>query len=162
MLITATGDWGNYIKAAMLRLQHKYHDLKIQGLNIALSGNIPIAAGLSSSSSIVVATLKAAISLNGLELSARQFIDLCGSGEWFVGSRGGSGDHAAIYAGQKGKIVNVGNLPFKINEVVNAPEDYQVVIANSHIKAAKSSQARDAFNEKVCSYNLGLELFKLR
>lgn len=162
MLRSSEGNWGNYIKSAMLRLQHKYQDLAVQGLNIALSGDVPIAAGLSSSSTIVVATLQAAIALNRLELEAQQFIDLCGEGEWFVGSRGGAGDHAAIYLGQRGKIANVGYLPFSVNKIIDAPAEYQVVIANSHVKAAKSSAARHIFNSKICSYNLGLELLKLR
>ncbi len=162
MLRSSAGDWGNYIKAAMLRLQHHYQDFKIDGLNLAVYGDIPIAAGLSSSSSIVVATLEAGIALNNLELTAQQFVDLCGQGEWFVGSRGGSGDHAAIYLGQKSKITQVGYLPFRIEKVIDAPADCQVVIANSHIKAAKSGHARDQFNAKIAAYNLGLALLKQR
>ena len=57
----SAGNWGNYIKAAMLRLQHRYQDVRIHGLNMALAGNIPVAAGLSSSSTIVVAALQSAI-----------------------------------------------------------------------------------------------------
>jgi N-acetylgalactosamine kinase len=162
MLYSAEGDWGNYIKAAMLRLQHRYQDVKVRGLNLALCGNVPIAAGLSSSSTIVVATLQAAIALNSFELTSQQFIDLCGEGEWFVGSRGGAGDHAAIYLGQRGKIAHVGYLPFRLEKIIDAPRDYQVIIANSHIKAAKSSAARDTFNARVASYNLGLALLKQR
>ena len=162
MLYSAPGDWGNYIKAAVLRLQHQYQDVRIRGLNLALCGNVPIAAGLSSSSTIVVATLQAAIALNSFELTSRQFIDLCGEGEWFVGSRGGAGDHAAIYLGQRGKIAHVGYLPFRLEKVIDAPRDYQVIIANSHIKAAKSSAARHTFNARVAGYNLGLALLKQR
>ncbi|MBN2211718.1 MAG: NTP transferase domain-containing protein [Sedimentisphaerales bacterium] len=162
MLRTTAGDWGNYIKAALLRLQHNYLDFKINGLNIALSGDIPMAAGLSSSSSIVVATLQAAIALNNLELEARQFVDLCGEGEWFVGSRGGAGDHAAIFMGQRGKIAHLSYFPFTVDAMIDAPHDYQVVIADSHIKAAKSSSAKNMFNARICSYNLGLELMKVR
>lgn len=162
MLRSTAGNWGNYIKAAMLRLQHHYQDLTIQGLNLAFCGDIPIAAGLSSSSSIVVATLQAAIALNNLELTTQQFVDLCGQGEWFVGSRGGSGDHAAIYLGQRGKITQVGYLPFRIERVIDAPADYQVIIADSHIKAAKSAQARHQFNAKITAYNIGLALLSQR
>jgi N-acetylgalactosamine kinase len=162
MLRSNVGDWGNYIKAAMLRLQHHYQDLKIDGMNMAVYGDIPIAAGLSSSSSIVVATLEGAIALNNLELSAGQFVDLCGQGEWFVGSRGGSGDHAAIYLGKRGKITQVGYLPFRIENVIDAPRDCQVIIADSHIKAAKSGHARDQFNSKITAYNLGLALLRQR
>jgi len=162
MLYSSAGDWGNYIKAAMLRLQHQFQDVKINGVNLAISGNVPIAAGLSSSSTIVVATLQAAIALNNFELTSQQFIDLCGEGEWFVGSRGGAGDHAAIYLGQRGKIAHVGYLPFRAEKTIDAPQDYQVVIANSHVKAAKSAAAKHMFNAKVASYNLGLALLKQR
>ncbi len=162
MLRTTAGDWGNYIKASVLRLQHQYRDIKMRGLNLAVTGNVPIAAGLSSSSTIVVATLQAAIALNNFELTSRQFIDLCGQGEWFVGSRGGAGDHAAIYLGQRGKITRVGYLPFRVERTVEAPRDYQVIIANSHIKAAKSGQARDMFNARVATYHLGLALLRQR
>ena len=162
MIQTYIGDWGNYIRAAMVKLQHNYKDVKVNGLNIAVSGNIPMAAGLSSSSSIVVATLQTAIALNNFELTSSEFIDMCGSGEWFVGSRGGAGDHAAIRLGQRGKIANVRHRPLKVEAIVDAPKDYEILIANSHIKAAKSSSAKDKFNEKIASYNLGFALLKHR
>jgi len=162
MLHSAAGNWGNYIKAAILRLQHRFTDIKVGGMNLAFCGDVPIAAGLSSSSTIVVATLQAAIALNNFDLTSQQFIDLCGEGEWFVGSRGGAGDHAAIYLGQRGKIAQVRNLPFKVEKIIDAPKDYQVIIANSHIKAAKSEAAKHTFNAKIASYNLGLALLKLR
>lgn len=148
MIYVTAGNWGNYLKAAMLRLQHRYQDVQVRGINMALTGNVPMAAGLSSSSTLVVATLQAAIALNNFDLTSQQFIDLCGEGEWFVGSRGGSGDHAAIYLGQRGKIAHVGYLPFRVEKVIDAPEDYGVIIANSHIKAAKSGSARDQFNSR--------------
>ncbi len=160
MLYSTAGDWGNYVKAAMLRLQHKYQDIKVRGLNMAVSGNVPIAAGLSSSSTIVVATLQAAIALNHFDLTSRQFIDLCGEGEWFVGSRGGAGDHAAIYLGQRGKIAQVGYFPFHVRKIIPAPGDYQVMIANSHIQAKKSKGAKHTFNSKITAYNLGFALLK--
>lgn len=162
MLRTTAGNWGNYIKAPMLRLQHQYKDIKICGMNLAIAGNVPMAAGLSSSSTLVVATLQAAIALNNFELTSRQFIDLCGQGEWFVGSRGGAGDHAAIYLGQRGKVTRVGYLPFRVEKTVDAPRDYQVIIADSHLKAAKSTSAKDRFNARITSYKLGLALLKQR
>jgi N-acetylgalactosamine kinase len=162
MIYVSAGDWGNYIKAATLRLQHRYQDVRVRGLNMALTGNVPMAAGLSSSSTLVVATLQAAIALNNFDLTTQQFIDLCGEGEWFVGSRGGSGDHAAIALGQRGKIAHVGYLPFRVEKIFDAPAEYQVLIANSHIKAAKSGSARDQFNARVAAYNLGLALLKQR
>ena len=79
-----------------------------------------------------------------------------------MGSRGGAGDHAAIYLGQRGKIAHVGYHPFKLHDVFDAPPDYQVVVANSHIQAAKSSGARHQFNSRIAAYNLGLAILKQR
>ncbi|HPS54693.1 MAG TPA: sugar phosphate nucleotidyltransferase, partial [Sedimentisphaerales bacterium] len=162
MLYNTAGHWGNYIKASVLRFQHYAKDIKINGMNMAVTGNIPIAAGLSSSSTLVVGTLQAAIALNNFQLESQQFIDLCGQGEWFVGSRGGSGDHAAIYLGKRGKLTQVGYMPFRIIKTIDAPKKYVVIIANSHLKAAKSGFAKDTFNTRVASYNLGLALLKHR
>ena len=162
MVYVSAGHWSNYLKAAILRLQHRYQDVRVRGFNMALWGNVPMAAGLSSSSTIVVATLQSAIALNNFDLNSQQFIDLCGEGEWFVGSRGGAGDHAAIYLGQRAKIAHVGYLPFRVEKIIDAPDGYQVVIANSHVKAAKSGAARDQFNSRVADYNLGLALLKQR
>ena len=54
-------------------------------MDMVSTGNIPVAAGLSSSSAIVVAVMEALVALNCLNLTEREFIDLCGEGEWFVG-----------------------------------------------------------------------------
>jgi N-acetylgalactosamine kinase len=58
--------------------------------------------------------------------------------------------------------LQVGYLPFRVEKMIDAPADYQVVIANSHVKAAKSATARDEFNSRIAAYNLGLALFKQR
>jgi len=162
VLKKSAGHWSNYIKASTLRLQNYCVDIEIKGLNLAVYGDVPLAAGLSSSSTLVVATLQAAAALNNVELTDQQFIDLCATGEWFVGTRGGAQDHAAIYLGQRGKITQVGHLPFRVEKVIDAVEGYQVIIANSHIKATKSSAVKDVFNSRITSYNLGLAVLKQR
>ena len=50
MVTKSRGDWMNYVKAPVLRLQYLYKTQKLRGMDIAFTGNIPIAAGLSSSS----------------------------------------------------------------------------------------------------------------
>jgi N-acetylgalactosamine kinase len=162
MVYRAPGDWGNYVKAAVLRLQHRYQDVKIRGVNLALCGNVPVGAGLGSSSTVVVATLQAAIALNNFDLTSRQFIDLCGEGEWFVGSRGGPGSHAAIYLGQRGKIAHVGYFPFRVEKSIDAPQGYRLLIANSHVKATRNHRAKDIVNARLATYDLGLALLKQR
>lgn len=153
------GDWSNYVKAAVLRLQDRFHDRSLKGMNIMVNGNIPLSAGLASSSALVVAAAEATVNLNGLELSPQEFVDLCAEGEWYVGTRGGSGDHAAMKYSKRGFISHIRFFPFRI-EFLPFPEDYRVVICDSFRRAYKSAGARSAFNEKVATYEIGMMMIK--
>lgn len=155
-----SGDWSNYVKAAVLRLQLENSSHLLCGMDMMFTGNIPVAAGLSSSSSIVVATAEAAIALNDMDMEAKDFIHLCGEGEWFVGSRGGAGDHAAMKCGKRDMITHLDFCPFEIGESVEFPQDYSIVVANSFVEAKKSEGAKDKFNQKVACYEFGFMLVK--
>ncbi len=153
------GDWSNYVKSAVIHAQFK-NEYKLCGMDMVSTGNIPIAAGLSSSSAIVVAVMEALVALNCLNLTEREFIDLCGEGEWFVGSRGGAGDHAAMKCGQKDAIVHLGFKPFTVGEKQKFSDKYAVLVANSMLQAKKSEGSKDTFNAKVASYEFALMLLK--
>jgi N-acetylgalactosamine kinase len=154
------GHWVNYVKAAFLRLQFQCRDRRITGMDAVFSGNIPVAAGLSSSSAVVVASAEAAAALNDLDLAPQDFVDLCGEGEWYVGTRGGAGDHAAMKFGQRGQLTQIGFFPFQVKGSVSFPAEYQLIVANSHVKAQKTTNARDTFNQRVAAYEFGLMLLK--
>jgi len=156
------GDWSNYAKAAVLRLQHACPDHRLKGMDCVVTGDIPMGAGLSSSSAVVVAMAEAAVALSGLRVTPRQFVDLCGEGEWFVGSRGGSADHAAIRSGERGRVARVGFFPFRIEKTMPFPRPLSLVIANSQVRASKSAGARDTFNQRVATYRLAELLMRKR
>lgn len=151
----SAGHWTNYVKSALFRFQMAV-DLPLVGMDIAVSGKIPIAAGLSSSSALVVATAEAAVALNELNLSTREFVDLCGEGEWFVGTRGGQGDHAAMKCAQAGYITHLLFKPFSIGECVPFPSDYAIVVVESGEQAKKAEGARETFNARVADYETAL------
>ena len=150
------GDWGNYLKAPMLRLQQQFKDRLIHGVDCVVSGDVPMAAGLSSSSALVVAMAEALVLTNRLDVSPHDLVDVCGEGEWFVGTRGGSADHAAVKLSQSRRIAHVGFLPFEIKEYLDFPEDCALVICNSRVQARKAAGARDIFNERVASYEFAV------
>lgn len=158
MVTEYKGDWVNYVMAGVLRLQMKEKTKPLCGMNLMISGNIPMAAGLSSSSAIVVATMEAAVALNDTNLKANEFIHLCGEGEWLVGSRGGAGDHAAMKSGKRGKITHISFCPFEIQQSLAFPEEYDMVVVNSFVDAKKSAGAKDQFNQRVASYEFGFML----
>ncbi|MBR4125369.1 MAG: NTP transferase domain-containing protein, partial [Victivallales bacterium] len=152
--------WSDYIRAAVLRLQKKYHNIPLQGMDLLVTGNIPMAAGLSSSSSLVVCASEAVVRLNGLSTAKNQLITLCGESEWFVGTHGGSADHAAVKLGECGTITKVRFFDFGVEGTVSFPPDYQMVVCDSGIKARKSSNAKDQFNHRVACYRLGFALIR--
>ncbi len=157
---SAPGDWSHYARAPLLRMEHEIRGVHLKGMDCLVSGNIPIGAGLSSSSALVVAFAEAAVTLNGLNVGMRDFIDLCGEGEWFVGSRGGSADHAAIRTSKVGTISRVGFFPFNLAGHVAFPDGMRVVIAHSGSQAIKSAGARDIYNQRVASYEIAQMLLK--
>ncbi|MFM8287289.1 MAG: galactokinase [Planctomycetaceae bacterium] len=156
------GHWRLYIEAAMLRLQMAFRTRALQGMDLAVLGNIPPAAGMSSSSALVVATAEAAVSLNNLDVSPQQFVNFCGEGEWFVGTRGGSADHAAMKLGRKGTVNHVEFHDFRLIERLELPSTHKLVVANSLVLAKKAVGARATFNARVGSYLVGLELIRAR
>lgn len=161
VLESARGDWSHYARAPLLRLQHECRDVLLRGMDCMLDGDIPMGAGLSSSSAMVVAFATAAVALNALDVQTSDFVDLCGEGEWFVGSRGGSADHAAIRTAHRGKVSRIGFFPFRTTGEVPLPADLRLLIAHSGAIAVKSGGARDTFNQRVASYELA-ELFLRR
>ncbi len=159
-LAAGPGDWSHYARAPMLRLQHEARGVRLKGMDCMVTGNIPMAAGLSSSSALVVAFAEATVALNRLNVVMRDFVDLCGEGEWFVGSRGGSADHAAIRASRIGHVSRIGFFPFHLDALVPFPPDLRVVVAYSGAQAAKSAGARDTFNQRVACYELAQLLLR--
>jgi N-acetylgalactosamine kinase len=121
-----------------------------------------MAAGLSSSSALVVAMADALVLVNDLGVSPHDLVDVCGEGEWFVGTRGGSADHAAVKLSQFGQVAHVSFFPFAIKGYVPFPKDYSLIICNSRIHARKAEGARDTFNERVASYEFAVHLVRKR
>lgn len=153
------GDWMNYVKGAILRLQSRFPDNQFCGLDMCISGDIPIGAGLSSSAALVVVTAYAVLLFNRLTLDKEELIELCGDGEWYVGTRGGAGDHAAMILGMRDYIAHMQFFPLRV-EFYPFPKGYRVVICNSLKQATKSANARDVFNARITAYEIALLLIK--
>lgn len=153
------GDWANYIQAGVLKLQDHFAGRTLSGMNILVTGNIPMAGGLSSSSALVVAGVESCLQVNNLELRRDEKTILCGEAEWFVGTRGGAGDHAAIIYGQRGHLTSLQFFPLTIRSIP-LPVGYDVVVCNSLVRAHKSAGARSAFNERVATYEIAMLLIR--
>jgi len=157
--------WSNYIRAAVLYLQHLNTNDEgiftpvIKGMNMMIYGDIPIAAGLSSSSALVMGAAEAVIRINSLEIKPADFIEDWGFAEWYVGTRGGCSDHAAIISGKPGTILHITAFPTSVEDAA-LPPGHSFVLANSNIEAKKQAGARDVFNSRVAAYIFGLMMIR--
>ncbi|HAA74710.1 TPA: hypothetical protein DCE37_06295 [Candidatus Latescibacteria bacterium] len=147
--------WENYIRAPLLYLQDQNPDLVIRGMDIAVAGDVPIAAGLSSSSTLVVSTFVAALHFNGIDIPHEQQAEFCGAAEWYAGTRGGSGDHAAMLYSKRQALLHLRFFPLQTEELP-FPPGYRVVACNSLVEHAPPG----IFNERVATYEIGLMMIK--
>lgn len=152
--------WGVYFQAAALRLQERFPGRRLFGFDAVVSGDIPMGAGLSSSSALVVACAETLVHVNRLTLTAEEFVDECGEGEKYVGTRGGSADHAAIRLSRPGCILHVTFFPFRIERTVPFRTDLCAVVCHSGEEAHKATGARNVFNSRVAAYAMARELIR--
>lgn len=156
------GDWGNYVKAGVqavigyfLQKGKKIDDFT--GGKLLFHGTIPEAAGLSSSSALVVASAAAFCALNSLEIEPEIFAGVLAEGEQYVGTRGGGMDQAAALFGREGHAVKIDFHPFGV-ETVPLPGGYTFLTAHSLVEAPKTREAMDRYNRRVIECRLGTEV----
>ena len=161
--------WTIYAEAAAATILNWSRELGVdgkplRGLNAVVYGDIPPEAGLSSSSALFVAFLLALLhlNLNGQPLSiSPKVAEVCGYGEWYVGTRGGAGDHAAILLAGKGKVMRVGFFPTTV-ELLPFPDDFCLLVMDSGERAPKAGSARLEFNRRVAAYEVGMLIWHER
>jgi N-acetylgalactosamine kinase len=157
--------WSNYIRAAVLYFQHLHTSddgrftRAIKGMNMMVYGNIPRAAGLSSSSAVVMLATEAVLRINALQIEPAHLAEHCGRAEWYVGTRGGCSDHAAIISGKPNTILHLTAFPMTVDSAA-LPAGYGFVLANCLVEAKKQAGARNAFNSRVAAYVFGLMMIR--
>src|SRR5690242_19167665 len=70
----AAGDWGNYLKAAAQLVTRRWH--LSRGLNAAIESDLPVAAGLSSSSALMTGIALALLRVNGITPTLDDLMEL--------------------------------------------------------------------------------------
>jgi len=151
----AAGSWGNYPRAAAQILWRETGPL--MGLEGEVSSTLPIAAGLSSSSALVVATALALLDASGREVPREQLMSLLARGERYVGLQGGGMDQAISLAGRQGHALRIDFRPELRLTPVPVPPDWRIIVASSLVEAAKSAGAKESYNTRVGQTRTALE-----
>ena len=150
------GAWGNYPRAAGQALWAELGPLT--GIEGVVGSTVPVAAGLSSSSALVVATAVALLAANERSVEPRRLMDLLAAGERYVGVQGGGMDQAISVGGRAGHALRIDFRPIRLTPVP-VPADWVFLVASTGIEAAKAAGARDAYNTRVAECREALARF---
>jgi galactokinase len=153
------GDWENYARAAAQAIGAKWGAGR--GLDAAVVSDLPAAAGLSSSSALIVALTLALLRANDRHPGFEELMEILPEGEQFVGTRGGGMDHAASLACKPGCACLIGFAPLSLWDVP-VPPGWRFLVAHSLKTAEKSGPAREQYNARRAAGNTALRTLGLR
>ena len=173
--------WRHYVDVAARRLAKNFSCQEI-GADIVLASDLPPAAGMSSSSALVIAIAEALVRIGGITKTAewkqnirspldaaayyaciengRSFAGLNGDGG--VGTHGGSEDHSAILNGMPHHVLGFAFVPSRALGAARVPDDWHFVVATCGVKANKTGGARDAYNRLSADATALLEMWNGR
>ncbi len=159
------GHWSNYVATVARRIARNFPDART-GVDLAFVSDLPVAAGVSSSSALMIGIFLALARVNRLAetpewqqaLSSRP--ELGGylgamenglsfgalEGDLGVGTLGGSQDQTAIFCAEPHRIVDFGWMPVRRLGSYALPGTHCFVVASSGVVAEKSAGARDLYN----------------
>jgi galactokinase len=139
------GDWGNYAQAAAQALTRRLGPL--HGIDVLVTSDLPVASGLSSSSSLVVAVAIALLTTNKQALDALELATLLAEGERYVGTAGGGMDQAIIVGGRAGHAARISFNPLQLRHIP-IPTSWRFVVASSLTHAEKSGAVQAEYNAR--------------
>jgi galactokinase len=139
----ARGDWENYLRASAQAVAGKWGVLR--GIDAHIDSDLPPAAGLSSSSALIVAFTLALLRANGVNATFEELMEILPEGEHFVGTRGGGMDHAASLASKEGCASLIRFAPVSV-EHIPIPAGWSFLVAHSMHTAEKSGPVRERYN----------------
>lgn len=164
--IDLPGHWANYAVEVVLRLSANFPERFKDGVKIRFHSDLPKAAGLSSSSALMIMVFAALDLVNDLRGSGRyqdnihdaldlaeylgciengkSFRELAGSAG--LGTFGGSQDHAAILLGKMDQLSAFSFSPLRHDADFSFPDTHLFVVSSSGVAAEKTGAARDSYN----------------
>jgi galactokinase len=164
-LIPRADHWANYPMTVARRVAMNFGPA-LRGGRLAFSGDLPRAAGMSSSSAFVVAVFLALAAINDLEsrpafrehlpdrTALAQYLGSVENGRPFgalpgdrgVGTFGGSEDHTAILCSKAGTLRHFAYAPVRLLRTAPMPEGHVFAVGVSGVVAEKAGAARARYN----------------
>ena len=161
----AVPQWAAYPLTVLRRCARNFPTATL-GADIVFESDLPQAAGLSSSSALVVGMFLALDAVRGMSrtpayqsaIDGRE--DLAGylgavengmsfrslEGDQGVGAMGGSEDHTAILCARPGRLVQYRYAPVTFEADVLVPERWTFVVGSSGVRAEKAGAVMEQYN----------------
>ncbi len=164
-LTPRAGHWSNYPMTVARRLARNFPTARL-GADIAFASDLPPAAGMSSSSALIVGVFLALAEVNDLSapldcpdlfsipLRLAEYLGTVENGQSFgllhgdrgVGTFGGSEDHTAILCARPGHVSQFAYCPVRFERAIELPEGYVFAVAVSGVVAEKTGAAQEKYN----------------
>lgn len=129
----AENPWSNYPRGVIALLTES--GVKLSGMDLLFSGNIPQGSGLSSSAALEVAVAITLQALNGFLMSGPELALLCQRAEnTFVGMNCGIMDQFISMMGQKGHALFLDCRSLAYQQIPLELGEYRIVICQSGVK----------------------------
>ena len=164
--VAPAGHWVNYAIEVGRRLTQNFANHQLNGATIRFQSDLPKAAGLSSSSALMIMVFAALESVNELretaafrrnitsDLELAEYLGCIENGQSFrglegssgVGTFGGSQDHAAIMLCRAESLSRFSFSPLAHESDFAFPEEFAFVVASSGVAAEKTGAAREHYN----------------
>ena len=148
------GDWGDYARGVAQALVRDY-GITV-GADVAVESDLPIAAGLSSSSALSCGVALALLAVNRRDVDLVELADVVARAERYTGTQGGGMDQAVILCALAGHALGVSFAPLHIR-LVSMPEDWVFLVAHSGVVAEKSGPAQATYNHRTRECREALE-----
>ncbi len=152
-----TGDWADYVKAAIQGVIDRFPTHALRGASIVVDGRVPPAAGLSSSSALTVSIAMAFMASNQLELDPLEAATMVARSERYVGTHGGGMDQAASIFGRRDHALFIEFDPLRVR-AIKMPANAALVVADSRQIADKSGTVRAEYNRRVVECSLAARI----
>ena len=177
LAVSAAG-WMVYAETVAARLARNFPG-ELRGADIAFASDLPRAAGMSSSSALVVALFSALSDVNGLPAHPAYAANIRGpedlggylgcvengrtfgalSGERGVGTFGGSEDQTAILCCRPGEIAQYAFCPVRHERSMLLEADWSFVVASSGVASDKTGGVRERYNRLSLAVTAIVELW---
>jgi|EP00624_Nannochloropsis_granulata_P006887 N-acetylgalactosamine kinase len=155
----APHDWIRYVECALQGVRREFSgtidETKLNGLVLVVHGTVPPAAGLSSSSALVVAAALAFCwSVGKGDIRKATLAALCVECERSVGTAGGGMDQTVSCLAEPGKALLIEFEPGLKATTVPLPQGIVVVVADCGVTSEKAVSATTHFNRRVVECQL--------